>query len=75
MENRISNEDKIPTNAIEVCSEVTRMSSQMEEEVVCIKSRHQGSAANTVSGSAGSGGSVGNFAARAAQNTFSWPSE
>ena len=42
----------------------------MAEEVVCMKSRHQGSAASTVSGSTGSGGSVGNFAARAAQNTF-----
>ena len=37
----------------------------MAEEVVCMKSRHQESAASSVSGSMGSGGSVGNFAARA----------
>ena len=51
-------------------SDLNRMSAKMAEEVVCMKSRHQGSAASTVSGSTGSGGSVGNFAARAAQNTF-----
>ena len=41
----------------------------MAEEVVCMKSRHRGIAASTVSGSTGSGGSVGNFAAGAMPNT------
>ena len=38
-----------------------------------MKNRHQGSAASTVFGSTGSGGSAGNFAARAVQNTFVAP--
>ena len=64
--NRMANEDKITTNAIEVPrSDLNKMSAKMAEDVVCLKSRHQGSAAST-----GSGGSVGNFAARTVQNTF-----
>ena len=35
-----------------------------------MKNRHHGSAASTVSGSTGSGGSAENFAGRMAQNTF-----
>ena len=62
---RMDNEDKITTNAIETLrSEVTKMSSKIAEEVVCMKNRHQGSAASTVSGSTGSGGNVGNFGPR-----------
>ena len=68
---RMENEDKITTNAIEALhSEVTKMRAKMAEEVVCMKNRHQGSAASTVSGSTRSGGNVGNFASKLMQNTF-----
>ena len=69
--NCMANEDKIIANVVEVLrSDLNRISANMVEEAVCIKNRHQGSAASRVSGSTGNGGSVGNFAARAAQNTF-----
>ena len=51
-------------------NEVTEMSAKMAEEVVCVKNRHQGSAASTVSWSTGNSGNVGNFASRLRQNTF-----
>ena len=67
----MENEDKSTANATEVLrSDLNKMSAKMAEEVVCIKSRHQGSAASTVSGSTGSGCSVGNFSYRMMQNTF-----
>ena len=48
-----------------------RLSAKLCEEVVCVKSRHHdGSAASTVAGSTGSGGSTENFAVRVVQNTF-----
>ena len=40
------------------------------EEIACMKSRNDGSAASTVSGSTGSGGSTRNFATRVVQSTF-----
>ena len=68
---RMANEDKITTNTIEVLrSDLNGISAKMAGEVVCMMSRHQGSAASTVSGSSGSGGSAGNFAVRLALNTF-----
>ena len=52
--NRMANDDKIIANTVEVLrSEVKRLSAKMAEEVVCLKNRHHGSAASTVSGSAG----------------------
>ena len=61
----MKNEDKITTNAIEVLrSDLNKMSAKMAEEVVCMKSRYQGSAASTVSGFTGSGGRVGDFPSR-----------
>ena len=69
--NRMANEDKITVNATETLrSDLTKMSAKMAEEVVFLKNRHQGSAASTVYGSTGSGGSVGHFASRTVQNTF-----
>ena len=69
--NRMANEDKITTNTIEVLrSDLKRISAEMAEEVVCMQSSHHGSAATTVSGSRGSGGSAGNFAGRLVHNTF-----
>ena len=63
--------DGITASTVEVLrSDLNEVSSNMAEEVVCMKSRHPGSAASTVPGSTGSGGSVGKFAACAAQNTF-----
>ena len=57
-------EDKITENNIETPrSDVVRLRAKLTEEVVCMKNRHQGSAA---SGS----GSAGNFATRVMQNTF-----
>ena len=64
-------EDRITTNTIDALrSDVVRPSAKLSQEVVCMRSRHHGSAASTVAGSTGSGGSTGNFAARAVQNTF-----
>ena len=64
-------EDKITTNAIETLrSHLNKMSAKMADEVVSLKNRHQGSAASTVYGSTGSGGSVGHFASRMVQHTF-----
>ena len=55
---RMANEDKITSNAIETLrSDFNKMSDKMANEVVYLKNRHQGSAASTVSGSIGSGGS------------------
>ena len=42
----------------------------MADEVVCKKIRHQVSAASTVSGSTGSGGTMGHFTSRLMQNTL-----
>ena len=57
---RVENEDKITTNALETLrSEVAKMSAKMADEVVCMKHRHQGSAASTVFGSTGSGWQCG----------------
>ena len=68
---RIEHEDKITMNAVEALrSEMTEVSAKMAEEVVCMKNRHQGITASTVSGSTGSGGNVGTFASRLVQNTF-----
>ena len=68
---RMANEDLITTNAIEVLrSDLNEVSAKIPEKVVCMKSRHQGSAVSTVSGSTCGGGSVGNFASRTMQNTF-----
>ena len=68
--NRMAN-DKITTNAIETLrSDLIRMSAKMADEVVSLKSRNQGSAASTVSGSTGSGGSGRHFVSRTVQNTF-----
>ena len=68
---RMDKEDRIPTNTIEALrSDVVRLSAQLSEEVVCLRSRHHGRAASTVAGSTGSAGSTGNFAARVVQNTF-----
>ena len=69
---RMDREDKITTTNIETLrSEVhledIRMSARLNEEVVCMKNRHQGSAASTVAASTGSGGSARNFVV---QNTF-----
>ena len=50
-------------------SDMNRLSAKMAEEVVCMKSRHLGSAASTVSGPTGSGGCAGELC-RAVQNTF-----
>ena len=56
---RMENEGKITTNAIDLLrSDLKKMSSKMTEEVVCLKGRHQDSAASTVSGFTGSGGST-----------------
>ena len=47
---RMANEDKITTNTIEVLwSVANRMTAKMAEEVFCVKSRHQGSAASPCS--------------------------
>ena len=68
---RMDKEDRISTNTIDALrSDVVRLSAKLSEEVVCMKSRHHGSAASTVAGSTGSGGSTGNLAARVVQNTF-----
>ena len=57
--NRMDKEDRITASTFEVLrSEVTRLSAKLSEEVVCMKSRYHGSAASTVSGSTGSGGST-----------------
>ena len=69
--NRMADEDLITTSAIEVLrSDLNEMSAKIPEKVVCVRSRHQGSAVSTVSGSTCCGGSVGNFASRTMQNTF-----
>ena len=69
--NRKDKEDRITANTIEpLPSDVTRPSKKLSEEVFCLKSRHHGSAARTVAGSTGSGGSTVNFAAGVVQNTF-----
>ena len=61
-------EDKNTTNNIETLrSDVVKLSA---EEVVCMKKRHQGSAASTVAAATGGSGSAVNFAARVMQNTF-----
>ena len=55
---RMANEGKITSNAIETLrSDFNKMSAKMADEVVYLKNFHQGSAASTVSGSIGSGGS------------------
>ena len=52
-------------NAIKTLrSDLNKMSAKMADEVVCKKIRHQGSAASTVSGSTGSGGTMGHFTSR-----------
>ena len=62
---RMANEDKITTNAIETLQSGLRiMSAKMADEVACVKNRHQGSAASTVSGSTRSGGNMGHFTFR-----------
>ena len=69
--NRMNEENRITTNTIEALrSDMNRLSAKMAEEVVCMTSRHHRSAASTVSGSTGSGGNIGIFVARVAQNTF-----
>ena len=57
-----------PRTPLRHCADLCKMSAKMAEEVVFLK--NQGSAASTVSGSTGSGGSVGHFASRTVQNTF-----
>ena len=64
---RMEKEDKITTNKYETLhSQVDRLS----EEIVGLKNRHSGSAASTVAGSSGSGGSRSNCAAHVMPNTF-----
>ena len=68
---RMEREDKITKNNIETPrSGVVRLRAKLTEEVVCMKNRHQGSAASTVAASTGGSGSAGNFATRVMQNTF-----
>ena len=65
LKSRMDREDKVTTNYIEALrSDIVRVSAKMAEEVVCMKSRHHGSAASTVAASTGSSGSAGNFAAK-----------
>ena len=65
---RMESEDNITENNIETPrSGVVRLSAKLTEEVVCMKSRHQRSAASTVAASTSGSGSAGNFATRVMQ--------
>ena len=69
---RMENEDKIITKAIEVLpSDLNKMSAKMAEDVVCMKNRHQGSAASTVSGSTGKWWQCGQLSIQRCK-TLSW---
>ena len=64
---RMESEDKFTTNMVETLkSELQRLN----DEVVFMNNRPNGSAASTVAASTGSGGSTSNFAAYVMQKTF-----
>ena len=69
--NRMDKENRITTNTIEALrSEVTRLSAQLSEEVVCMRSRQHGSAASTVAASTEVASAWGTLQPVLVQNTF-----